>query len=185
MAKQNPSQCSLLFVSEAHWCPHEVVTSAKTEFFSPVAQARLARKEEEMDHARTLLEQARHDAETHAREAEEATLEARVLRDDLGESRGALSAREAKAKATEEAVKVRSRGEGDGFCILMVAYICCCGCCSCCSLDCRVCCLHPFLSLFQEPVIHSGSPFDSHQEGSREKVPHNLCCCCRSCDSRL
>lgn len=69
-------------------------------------QDRLSRKEEEMDHARALLEQARQDAENHAREAEEATAEARALRQELEESTEALSAREAKAKGAEEAVKV-------------------------------------------------------------------------------
>lgn len=86
-----------------------------------------------MDHARTLLEQARHDAEAHAREAEEATLEARVLREDLGESRGALSAREAKAKATEETVKVCFVRESGSFCDILVVdavimFFCCFAC---------------------------------------------------------
>lgn len=53
-----------------------------------------------------MLEQARQDAENHAREAEEATLEARALREELDESQQELSAREAAAKGAEEAVKV-------------------------------------------------------------------------------
>lgn len=69
-------------------------------------QGRLSRKEEDMDHARALLEQARQDAETHAREAEEATAEARALRQELEEGREAISEREVKAKGFEEAVKV-------------------------------------------------------------------------------
>lgn len=69
-------------------------------------QERLSRKEEEMEHARALLEQATMDADSHAREAEEATAEARALRQELEESREAVSAREARGKGAEEAVKV-------------------------------------------------------------------------------
>ena len=71
-----------------------------------VLQARLRDKEEEMDHARSLLDIAIEDARTHAREAEEATSEARELRAALEESTEALSAREAATKGAEEAVKV-------------------------------------------------------------------------------
>lgn len=59
-----------------------------------------------MAHARDMLEQARQDAENHAREAEEATLEARSLKEELEENREEICAREATTKGLEEAVKV-------------------------------------------------------------------------------
>lgn len=71
-----------------------------------MSQARLRDKEEEMDHARSMLDIAIEDAHNHAREAEEATSEARELRAALEESTEALSAREAATKGAEEAVKV-------------------------------------------------------------------------------
>lgn len=71
-----------------------------------IIQARLRDKEEEMDHARSLLDIAIEDAHNHAREAEEATSEARELRAALEENTEALSAREAATKGAEEAVKV-------------------------------------------------------------------------------
>lgn len=53
-----------------------------------------------------MLEQARKDAQDHAREAEEATLEASSLKEELEGSWEDIRAREAKAKGVEEAAKV-------------------------------------------------------------------------------
>lgn len=69
-------------------------------------QAKLTRREEELDEAESLLETARKDAVAKGRGAEGAAAEARELRGVLEESRAALSAREAKARGAEKAVKV-------------------------------------------------------------------------------
>lgn len=101
--------------SIAGWIKRSERSSLKCYYVSVVVlplhvservQSRMLRKEEELEDAQRLSEEARNDARNQTSEAKEALSEARLLREELEKSTDTLSSKEAKIKAAEEVLRV-------------------------------------------------------------------------------